>query len=220
MFDKAKQASPCVLFISELGSIETDRALSQLLTEIGWVESKTNLFIIGSTSRPEILDSALLKPWRLGQLLYIPLPDKLSRISILSSLERKFQIYVNAFKDLIVDLTDGFSGADLAELLQMAAKAALRETSVLRKGGDAGEVHMVIDAPASNVSWRHFEEALNNTRKSVSSGELCRHDKFRKEFDPAYARGIQGGLQGFKWPDLEGGKSASLPQGGDDDIYN
>lgn len=95
VFDKARQAAPCVLFFDELDSIGTargggggdaggagDRVMNQLLTEMDGITAKKNLFIIGATNRPEILDDALLRPGRLDQLIYIPLPDKESRYNI------------------------------------------------------------------------------------------------------------------------------------------
>jgi transitional endoplasmic reticulum ATPase len=89
VFDKARTAAPCVLFFDELDSVGQargggsggdgggagDRVLNQLLTEMDGAGSKKNLFFIGATNRPEILDEALIRPGRLDQLIYIPLPD-------------------------------------------------------------------------------------------------------------------------------------------------
>lgn len=88
VFDKARSSAPCVLFFDELDSIgvsrgnsvgdaggASDRVINQLLTEIDGVGVKKNLFFIGATNRPDILDEALLRPGRLDQLIYIPLPD-------------------------------------------------------------------------------------------------------------------------------------------------
>merc|ERR1711920_883137 len=92
IFDKARTAAPCVLFFDELDSVGTargssagssgagDRVLNQLLTEMDGAGAKKNLFFIGATNRPDILDEALIRPGRLDQLIYIPLPDKASRI--------------------------------------------------------------------------------------------------------------------------------------------
>merc|ERR1711865_684075 len=89
VFDKARAAAPCVLFFDELDSVGVarssggggdaggagDRVLNQLLTEMDGAGAKKNLFFIGATNRPEILDEALIRPGRLDQLIYIPLPD-------------------------------------------------------------------------------------------------------------------------------------------------
>merc|ERR1712146_77786 len=140
VFDKARSAAPCVLFFDELDSIGTargssqgdsggagDRVMNQLLTEMDGVSSKKSLFFIGATNRPEILDEALLRPGRLDQLIYIPLPDKPSRLGLLKAGLRKTPLAADIDLNFMADLTEGFSGADLAELAQRASKAAVRE---------------------------------------------------------------------------------------------
>lgn len=143
MFDKARSASPCVLFFDELDSIGTarggsagdaggagDRVMNQLLTEMDGVNAKKSVFFIGATNRPDILDEALIRPGRLDQLIYIPLPDEASRFSILKADLRKCPIAANIDLHYIAQLTEGFSGADLAELAARASKAAVREVSI------------------------------------------------------------------------------------------
>ena len=239
VFDKARQAAPCVLFFDELDSIGTarggssgdgggagDRVMNQLLTEMDGVGAKKNLFIIGATNRPEILDEALLRPGRLDQLIYIPLPDKGSRISILKSLSRKSPVSKNVYVDFIADLTDGFSGADLAELFQRAAKAAVREAieaDSQRKALAADNPeNMDVEDPVPEITRRHFEEALSNARKSVTNLDLNKYDQFRKKFDPVYANRQSGGNQGistFKWPEREEHFEAPVAND-DDDLYS
>ena len=95
LFDKARQASPCVIFFDEMDSIAKargsggggaseagDRVINQILTEIDGVGARKNVFVIGATNRPDILDPAVMRPGRLDQLIYIPLPDYDSRYSI------------------------------------------------------------------------------------------------------------------------------------------
>merc|ERR1711966_363785 len=102
VFDKARQASPCVLFFDELDSIARargggngdaggagDRVINQILTEIDGVGVRKNVFVIGATNRPDILDPAIMRPGRLDQLVYIPLPDRKSRIQIFKATLRK-----------------------------------------------------------------------------------------------------------------------------------
>merc|ERR1739842_170003 len=98
VFDKARSAAPCVLFFDELDSIAksrggsvgdaggaADRVINQILTEMDGMGSKKNVFIIGATNRPDIIDGAILRPGRLDQLIYIPLPDEGSRVGILKA---------------------------------------------------------------------------------------------------------------------------------------
>ncbi|KAL5230624.1 hypothetical protein ABZP36_029400 [Zizania latifolia] len=95
LFDKARQSASCILFFVELDSIAvkrgnnigdaggtSDRVLNQLLTEMDGINAKKTVFVIGATNRPDIIDPALLRPGRLDQLIYIPLPDMLSRLQI------------------------------------------------------------------------------------------------------------------------------------------
>jgi len=144
IFDKARAAAPCVLFFDELDSVAVsrgssqgdaggagDRVINQLLTEMDGVGVKKNLFFIGATNRPEILDEAIIRPGRLDQLLYIPLPDQPSRLSIFKANLRKTPIDANVDLNFLSGLTDGFSGADITEVCQRAAKAAVRDVSDL-----------------------------------------------------------------------------------------
>merc|ERR1719219_865806 len=143
VFDKARQAAPCVLFFDELDSIAksrgsganggdaggaSDRVINQLLTEMDGMGSKKNVFIIGATNRPDILDGAIMRPGRLDQLIYIPLPDEESRISILRANLRKTPIAKDVDLDFLASSTKGFSGADLTEICQRACKLGIRES--------------------------------------------------------------------------------------------
>jgi len=91
------------------------------------IGEKKNVFFIGATNRPEILDDALLRPGRLDSLVYIPLPDLEARHAVLKAVTRKTPLSKNVKLKLIAEGTDGFSGADLAEICQVAAKVAVRE---------------------------------------------------------------------------------------------
>ncbi|GMP98831.1 hypothetical protein CsSME_00046562 [Camellia sinensis var. sinensis] len=140
IFDKARQSAPCVLFFDELDSIATqrgssvgdaggaaDRVLNQLLTEMDGMSAKKTVFIIGATNRPDIIDPALLRPGRLDQLIYIPLPDEDSRYQIFKSCLRKSPISKDVDLRALAKYTKGFSGADITEICQRACKYAIRE---------------------------------------------------------------------------------------------
>lgn len=140
VFDKARAAAPCVMFFDELDSIAKarggssgdaggagDRVLNQILTEMDGMNAKKNVFVIGATNRPDQIDPALLRPGRLDQLIYIPLPDEVSRLSILQANLRKSPVASDVDLDFLAKNTHGFSGADLAEICQRAAKLAIRE---------------------------------------------------------------------------------------------
>jgi len=145
VFEKARSAAPCVLFFDELDSIGVsrgssmgdaggagDRVINQLLTEMDGVGVRKNVFFIGATNRPEILDEALMRPGRLDQLIYIPLPDQPSRLGVLKANLRKTPIAKDVDLDFVAKLTEGFSGADLTELCQRACKSAIRDVRLYK----------------------------------------------------------------------------------------
>ena len=150
VFDKARAASPCVLFFDELDSIAkargssagdaggaSDRVLNQMLTEMDGMGAKKNVFIIGATNRPDQIDPALLRPGRLDQLIYIPLPDEKSRLAVFKSALRKSPIAKDVDLEYLAKVTPGFSGADLTEICQRvrsAVGARIRETKGRARG--------------------------------------------------------------------------------------
>merc|ERR1740139_700273 len=239
VFDKARAAAPCVLFFDELDSIGTarrsgggeaggagDRVMNQLLTEIDGVGVKKNVFFVGATNRPELLDEALLRPGRLDQLIYIPLPDKPARQGILESTLKKSPLAPNISLPFIAEMTDGFSGADLAELCQRAAKAAIRDAIAadeLKTDDDDMNAGM-----GTEITRKHFEEAFAGARRSVDAAQLSKYDQFRKKFDPVYMNSSAGGGTGLNinWPDAAGIGGGGGDAGGgaaaddDDDLYS
>ncbi len=239
VFDKARAAAPCVLFFDELDSIGTargssqgdaggagDRVMNQLLTEIDGVGAKKNVFFIGATNRPELLDEALLRPGRLDQLIYIPLPDLPARQGILEATLRKSPIAANVPLSFVAQKTEGFSGADLAELCQRAAKAAIRDAIAaeeLRKqaaaGGDAAMEEEAVGK--QEITRKHFEEAFAGARRSVSLTDLGKFDNFRAKFDPSY-KTKAGGVETvvINWPDASGAGGAATAAADDDDLYS
>lgn len=188
LFDKARGSAPCVLFFDEIDSIgrsrnqashdggATDRVLNQLLAEMDGMNQKKNVFVIGATNRPDKLDSALMRPGRLDQLVYIPLPDVKSRHSIL-----KAKLHKTPIDESEVDLKaiarslEGFSGADLSEICQRAAKLAIRESIEYEiKNPDSKE------DPVPCLTKRHFDEALKYARKSVTRQEIESFEAFAR----------------------------------------
>lgn len=219
VFDKARAASPCVLFFDELDSIAvargsgsggdaggaSDRVINQLLTEMDGVGAKKNIFIVGATNRPEIMDEALLRPGRLDQLIYIPLPDLPSRLSILKANLRKTPLAKDVDLNFLSNITEGFSGADLTEICQKAAKSAVRDSieaesrmkTLIEKGGKAQNFD-----PVPEITRKHFEEALKTARRSVTADDLNKFEQFRRKFDPAFVNKNPQGSSGtsIKWP--------------------
>jgi transitional endoplasmic reticulum ATPase len=237
IFDKARTAAPCVLFFDELDSVgiargggggggdaggASDRVLNQLLTEMDGVGSKKNLFFIGATNRPDILDEALIRPGRLDQLIYIPLPDQPSRKNIVKAVLRKSPVAGNVTYEFIAELTDGFTGADITEICQRATKAAIRESieaeeqrKVLMKDQEGDANLMEMDDPVPTINRKHFEEALSAARKSVTSYDLDKFEQFRRKQDPAYAQKVAGSQSvRINWPE---DNSSQFQNNADDD---
>eukprot|EP00827_Trimyema_finlayi_P002146 TRINITY_DN202_c0_g1_i7.p1 TRINITY_DN202_c0_g1~~TRINITY_DN202_c0_g1_i7.p1 ORF type:complete len:797 (+),score=344.05 TRINITY_DN202_c0_g1_i7:70-2460(+) len=239
VFDKARSAAPCVLFFDELDSVGQqrgasagdsgagDRVMNQLLTEMDGMGVKKNIFFIGATNRPEILDEALLRPGRLDQLIYIPLPDEASRFSILKACLRKTPVEENVCLSTIAKLTDGFSGADLAEICQRAAKNAVRDAIAAEARLKAaqqlqgGNQQVPIVDPVPKITRKHFEDSLALARKSVTNVDLEKYNLFRRKFDPSYANKMGVG-SGFKiqWPSMNNQFGGQKMQNEDDDLYS
>lgn len=230
VFDKARAAAPCVMFFDELDSIAKargggsgdgggagDRVLNQILTEMDGMNAKKNVFIIGATNRPDQIDPALLRPGRLDQLIYIPLPDEPSRLSILTAALRKSPVAPDVDLNFLAKNTHGFSGADLTEICQRAAKLAIRESieadirSAREKkekeeaGDDAKmEEDEEEEDPVPVISRDHFEEAMKYARRSVSDGDIRRYEMFAQNLQQSRSFGST-----FKFPESSGAPAAA-----------
>jgi len=138
----------------------------------------------GATNRPEILDEALIRPGRLDQLIYIPLPDKVARVGIIKAVLRKSPVAPNVNLDFLADQCEGFSGADMTELCQRATKAAIRESIAAEEDRkklmtNEDEV-MEMEDPVPVITRAHFEEAMANARRSVTEYDLNKFEQFRR----------------------------------------
>ncbi len=198
LFDKARAASPCILFFDEMDSIArargsgggssdtSDRVINQILSEIDGIGSGKTLFIIGATNRPDILDPGIMRPGRLDQLIYIPLPDYDSRISIFKANLRKSPVAEDITFELLAEVTDGFSGADITEICQRAAKNAIRESITAeierQRRVEAGEMTQEeADALPDSVpciTRAHFEDSMSKARRSVTPDIVAQYDEF------------------------------------------
>src|SRR5579884_1287016 len=125
VFRKARQAAPCVVFFDELDAIAprrggsegdshvTERVISQMLTEMDGLEDLKGVVVIGATNRPDIIDEALLRPGRFDRILEIPIPDKEARKQIFQIHTRKKPLDSDVNFDKLVDVTEGYTGADI-----------------------------------------------------------------------------------------------------------
>jgi len=186
LFDKARGAAPCILFFDEIDSIAKprggggaggsdsgDRIVNQMLTEIDGVGSKGSVFIIAATNRPDMLDSAVMRPGRLDQLVYLPLPDHDSRLAIFKAATRKSPLEADVSLGDYAERTEGFSGADITELCQRACKLAIRQHIADASAG-APEAER-----CTSISAAHFEEAFSKARKSVTAADVKKFETFQ-----------------------------------------
>ncbi|XP_036116676.1 transitional endoplasmic reticulum ATPase isoform X2 [Molossus molossus] len=244
IFDKARQAAPCVLFFDELDSIAkarggnigdgggaADRVINQILTEMDGMSTKKNVFIIGATNRPDIIDPAILRPGRLDQLIYIPLPDEKSRVAILKANLRKSPVAKDVDLEFLAKMTNGFSGADLTEICQRACKLAIRESieSEIRRDRERqtnpSAMEVEEDDPVPEIRRDHFEEAMRFARRSVSDNDIRKYEMFAQTLQQSR------GFGSFRFPSgNQGGAGPSQGSGGgtggsvytednDDDLY-
>jgi len=139
MFEQAKKHAPCIIFIDEIDAVgrhrgaglggghdEREQTLNQLLVEMDGFEGNEGVIVIAATNRPDVLDPALLRPGRFDRQVVVPLPDMLGREQILKVHMRKVPVSDNVDAKVIARGTPGFSGADLANLVNEAALFAAR----------------------------------------------------------------------------------------------
>lgn len=243
IFDKARQSAPCVLFFDELDSIAVqrgssagdaggaaDRVLNQLLTEMDGMNSKKTVFIIGATNRPDIIDPALMRPGRLDQLVYIPLPDEASRKQIFKAALRKSPVALDVDLDHLARVTQGFSGADITEICQRSCKYAIRESierdieRERRASENPDLMEEDVSDPVPAITKAHFEEAMKFARRSVSDADIRKYQAFAQTLQQSRGFGSE-----FRFPDsAPGGAAAGAPgapaaaavDDDDDDLYS
>ena len=203
LFARARAASPCVLFFDELDSLAprrgnegnqaSERVVNQLLTEMDGLEARSSTFVVAATNRPDMIDSAMLRPGRLDKLLYVPLPPPDGRAAILKTLTRKTPLAADVDVGSIGTSArcGGFSGADLASLVREACVAALKgnlavataadaEREKIRKAGAAAGALPAPPAPPE-VTLEHFEQAFERVQPSVSVADQKRYDELRRK---------------------------------------
>ena len=187
---------------------------------------------------PSLLQSLLivliisyhLRPGRLDQLIYIPLPDEGSRMAILKSNLRKSPISKEVDLPFLAKMTKGFSGADLTEICQRACKLAIRESieadirreKEKQKAGATMEADDEEEDLVPEITKRHFEEAMKFARRSVTDNDIKKYEMFSQTLQQSRGFG-----NNFRFPDgsgsTEGGagtSGANFENDDDDDLYN
>ncbi|KAL7306566.1 hypothetical protein TKK_0001256 [Trichogramma kaykai] len=181
-FLRARNSSPCVIFFDELDALcpkrsegdnsASSRVVNQLLTEMDGVEGRKNVFILAASNRPDIIDPAVLRPGRLGKILYVGLPNPNDRVDILTALTKngtKPKLAADVDLKALAERCAGYTGADLAAFVHEAGVEKVRE--IMR--GAFGP---------TEVCARHFEAAFVKIKPSVTEKDIKHYEKLRLRY--------------------------------------
>ncbi|HYW19208.1 MAG TPA: ATP-dependent zinc metalloprotease FtsH2 [Nodularia sp. (in: cyanobacteria)] len=219
LFKKAKDNAPCIIFIDEIdavgrqrgagiggGNDEREQTLNQLLTEMDGFEGNTGIIIIAATNRPDVLDSALLRPGRFDRQITVDAPDIKGRLEVLQVHARNKKLDPSVSLDAIARRTPGFTGADLANLLNEAAILTARR----RK--EAITIAEIDDAVDRVVAGMEGTPLVDSKSKRLIAYHEIGHalvGTLLKEHDPVQKVTLipRGQAQGLTWftPDEEQG---------------
>jgi transitional endoplasmic reticulum ATPase len=190
VFEKARSNAPTVVFFDEIDSIAGERGrnmgdsgvgervVSQLLTELDGIEDLEDVVVIATSNRPDLIDSALLRPGRLDRHVHVPVPDEEARRKIFEVHTRDKPLAEDVDLDDLAARTDGYVGADVEAVCREAAMAASRE---FINSVDPEEV----DDSVGNVriSIDHFEAAMDEVGPSVDEETRERYEEIEDRFD-------------------------------------
>lgn len=175
LFRTARQAAPCIVFLDEMDALlpvrsaggfdsrVSDRVIGQFLTELDGIEELSGVLVLGATNRADLIDPAILRPGRFDSIIAIPYPDAQARREILQIHLRNLPRKPDCEVEPLVALTAGHSGAELAAICQVAARAALRRA--IERAGPAAEEPQ-LDAAALQIS---SEDLLAAARQVIAT---------------------------------------------------
>lgn len=197
MFETAKKNAPCIIFIDEIdavgrqrgaglggGNDEREQTLNQMLVEMDGFETGTNVIVVAATNRPDVLDPALMRPGRFDRQVVVPLPDIRGREQILAVHMKKIPLGVDVQTDVLARGTPGFSGADLANLVNEAALFAARRNGRVVEMHDFELAKDKIMMGAERKSMVMTEDERRNTAYHESGHALVA--KLMPKSDPVH----------------------------------
>ncbi|WP_251330930.1 CDC48 family AAA ATPase [Haloplanus pelagicus] len=189
IFSKARENAPTVIFFDEIDAIATERGrntgdsgvservVSQLLTELDGLESLEDVVVIATSNRPDLIDSALLRPGRLDRHVHVPVPDESARRAIFEVHTRNKPLAEDVDLDSLARRTENYVGADIEAVCREASMAASREfinsVSPEEIGDSVGNVR---------VTMAHFEQALDEVTASVTDDVRERYEEIEQRF--------------------------------------
>ncbi len=212
MFENAKKHSPCIIFIDEIdavgrhrgagmggGNDEREQTLNQLLVEMDGFEASSGVIVVAATNRADVLDKALLRPGRFDRQVMVGLPDIRGREQILNVHMRKVPIATDVKADILARGTPGFSGADLANLVNEAALFAARRSKRLVEMADFEDAKDKIYMGPERKSMVMREEERRNTAYHESGHAVIA--KLLPKADPVHKVTImpRGWALGLTW---------------------
>ncbi|UCD20580.1 MAG: CDC48 family AAA ATPase [archaeon] len=176
MFRRARQVSPCIIFFDELdalaskrghslGNKVTERVLNQLLAEMDGLEEINDIVILGATNRPDMLDSALLRPGRFDRILSIPVPDKAGRLEVFKVHTQGMPITKDVNLKLLAEKSQGYTGADIEAVCREAGMLALRE-----------------DITSKKIKKKHLDAAMKKIGASVTLADIKKYEDIEKNY--------------------------------------
>ncbi|RDL40034.1 putative peroxin-1 [Venustampulla echinocandica] len=191
LFDRAEAARPCVLFFDEFDSIApkrghdstgvTDRVVNQLLTQMDGAEGLSGVYVLAATSRPDLIDPALLRPGRLDKSLICDLPNREDRIDILQALGKKLKLSEEVIDELpeIASRTEGYSGADLQALIYNAHLEAIHDVLGDQNHTEVGtkSTNGVNGTTMRNKNFVQFRYGEEEDRAEAEAREKGGHNK-------------------------------------------
>jgi len=186
-FRKAKMAAPAIIFFDEVDALvprrgsgfgdahTTERVISQLLTELDGLEKLENVVVLAATNRPDLIDTALLRPGRFDRLVFVPAPDEKARLEIFKIHTRSMPLAKDVNLKQLAKETEGYTGADIAALCREAAMLVLRE-----------------DIKGKEVHMRHFRRAMESVNPSLTPETVNAYKTFEKRKSERVAKEATG----------------------------
>lgn len=177
IFEKARQSSPSIIFFDEIDSIVpkrganqdssgvTEKVVNQLLTEMNGLKEMRDVVVIGATNRPDLLDSALLRPGRFDRIVLVSVPDKKSRKEIFDVHMKNMPIAKDVKVAELVEKTEGYVGADIEAVCREAAMLTLRD-----------------NMESKDIKMKYFNESLKKVRPSASKDIEAMYEEFHNTF--------------------------------------
>lgn len=186
MFKRARQVAPAIIFLDELDALApvrgsavgephvTERIVNTLLSELDGLEELKGVVVIGATNRPDIIDPALLRPGRFDEMILVSVPDRATRMEIFKVHLKKMALAPDVSIEKLVDLTEDFTGADIAAVCKKAGRLALRE-----------------DIKATEVKEKHFRQAIEETGPSVTPDTMNYYEAIKGELRKKRSKQIE-----------------------------